>query len=43
MSPSSSALSDERMRARSAGPLLLCTSISVPPMKSMPKFSPIEK
>ena len=32
-----------RILARSAGPDFDCTSISVPPMKSMPKFSPWKK
>ena len=32
-----------RILARSAGPPLVCTSISVPPTKSMPKFSPWKK
>ena len=31
------------MRARSAGPDFDCTSISVPPTKSTPKFSPLKK
>src|ERR1700722_12643059 len=33
----------ERISLRLAGPDLVCTSISVPPMKSMPKFSPWKK
>src|ERR1700727_295216 len=32
-----------RILERSAGPPLVCTSISVPPMKSMPKFRPWKK
>ena len=32
-----------RILARSAGPALVCTSISVPPTKSMPKFRPWKK
>src|SRR5271155_403902 len=33
----------ERIRARSAGPALVWTSINVPPTKSMPKFRPWKK
>jgi len=29
-----------RILAMSTGPALFCTSISVPPLKSMPKFRP---
>jgi hypothetical protein len=32
-----------RILARSAGPALVCTSIKVPPTKSMPKLSPWKK
>src|SRR5205814_10459522 len=42
-SPSWSEPIVERIFARSAGPALVCTSMSVPPMKSMPKFSPWKK
>src|SRR6266481_5407699 len=39
-SPSPRVLSVARIEAMSAVPDLACTSISVPPLKSMPKFSP---
>src|SRR5580704_5781286 len=42
-SPSFSPPMVARIFARSAGPALVCTSIKVPPMKSMPKFSPWKK
>src|SRR6266852_8198389 len=40
MSPRPSVLSVLRIDARSAAPDLARTSINVPPLKSMPKFSP---
>jgi hypothetical protein len=40
MSPSPRVLNFARIAPMSAGPALFCTSSSVPPRKSMPKFSP---